>query len=125
MRASACVISRATSLMSTIWSRKSGSIAVASLICSTLAPPRSACWIWMMRSWVGRLIASRSAGTSTSPSQWKTAPFLSIERIAFCSASVKFRPSAIASPTDFIVVVSVSSAAGNFSNAKRGTLTTT
>ena len=32
---------------------------------------------------------------------------------------------AIASPTDFIVVVSVASAAGNFSNAKRGTFTTT
>jgi hypothetical protein len=49
----------------------------------------------------------------------------SSERSAFCSASVKLRPMAIASPTDFIVVVSVSSAAGNFSNANRGTLTTT
>jgi hypothetical protein len=41
------------------------------------------------------------------------------------SASVKLRPRAIASPTDFIVVVSSGSAAGNFSNAKRGILTTT
>ena len=32
---------------------------------------------------------------------------------------------AMASPTDFMVVVSVVSAAGNFSNANRGTLTTT
>jgi hypothetical protein len=32
---------------------------------------------------------------------------------------------AIASPTDFMVVVRVRSAAGNFSNAKRGILTTT
>ena len=32
---------------------------------------------------------------------------------------------AIASPTDFIVVVRVESAAGNFSNAKRGTFTAT
>ena len=60
-----------------------------------------------------------------SPSQWKDAPFFSSERSAFCSASVKLRPIAIASPTDFIVVVSVGSAAGNFSKAKRGTLTTT
>ena len=59
------------------------------------------------------------------PSQWKTVPFLSIERIAFCSASVKERPMAMASPTDFIVVVSVGSAPRNFSKAKRGTLTTT
>ncbi len=38
---------------------------------------------------------------------------------------MKLRPIAIASPTDFIVVVSVASAAGNFSKANRGTLTTT
>lgn len=35
--------------------------------------------------------------------------------MAFCSASVKLHPNDIASPPDFIVVVSVSSAAGNFS----------
>jgi hypothetical protein len=35
------------------------------------------------------------------------------------------RPIAIASPTDFMVVVSVASAAGNFSKLKRGTFTTT
>ena len=52
-------------------------------------------------------------------------PFCSRERRAFCRASVKLRPMAMASPTDFMVVVSVASAAGNFSNAKRGTLTTT
>ena len=50
---------------------------------------------------------------------------LSSERSAFCSASVKLRPIAIASPTDFMCVVSVGSAPGNFSNANRGTLTTT
>ncbi len=60
-----------------------------------------------------------------SPSQWKVASRFSRERSAFCSASVKLRPIAMASPTDFIVVVSVGSAAGNFSKAKRGTLTTT
>ncbi len=35
------------------------------------------------------------------------------------------RPIAITSPTDFIVDVSLGSASANFSNAKRGTLTTT
>ena len=49
----------------------------------------------------------------------------SSDRSALLSASGKFRPIAIASPTDFMWVVSVSSAVGNFSNANRGTLTTT
>ena len=58
--------------------------------------------------------------------QWNDEPAsLSSERSAFCSASVKLRPIAIASPTLFMCVVSVGSAAGNFSNANRGTLTTT
>ncbi len=38
---------------------------------------------------------------------------------------MKLRPNDIASPTDFIVVVSVGSAPGNFSKANRGALTTT
>ena len=50
---------------------------------------------------------------------------VSIERIALLSASVKLRPRLIASPTDFIVVVSSGSAPGNFSNANRGIFTTT
>ena len=50
---------------------------------------------------------------------------VSIDRNALPSASLKLRPSAIASPTDFIVVVSTGSAAGNFSNANRGIFTTT
>ena len=49
----------------------------------------------------------------------------SSDRIAFCSASGKLRPIAIASPTDFIVVVSSGSEPGNFSKANRGTFTTT
>jgi hypothetical protein len=40
------------------------------------------------------------------------------------NASLNVRPIAIASPTDFICVVSVRSARGNFSNAQRGTFTT-
>ncbi len=47
------------------------------------------------------------------------------ERIAFAKACLKLRPSAIASPTDFMWVVSVGSAPWNFSKAKRGHLTTT
>ena len=46
-------------------------------------------------------------------------------RKAFCSDSWNVRPIAITSPTDFICVVSRSSACLNFSNAKRGTLVTT
>ena len=46
-------------------------------------------------------------------------------RIPFQSASLKVRPIAITSPTDFICVVRRSSARRNFSNANRGTLVTT
>ncbi len=78
---------------------------------------------------MGRSISLSSVASSSpvgaSPSQWNVTPPLSMERRALPSASVKLRPSAMASPTDFMVVVRVSSAAGNFSNANRGTLTTT
>ena len=50
---------------------------------------------------------------------------VSIERSAFCTDSAKLRPIAIASPTDFIEVVSSGSAPGNFSKVKRGILMTT
>ena len=50
---------------------------------------------------------------------------VSSERSAFCSDSAKVRPIAMASPTDFIEVVSSGSAPGNFSKAKRGILVTT
>jgi hypothetical protein len=50
---------------------------------------------------------------------------VSSPRKAFCSDSWKLRPIAITSPTDFICVVRRASAAGNFSNAKRGILVTT
>ncbi|WDT75954.1 MAG: hypothetical protein MPW16_01680 [Candidatus Manganitrophus sp.] len=50
---------------------------------------------------------------------------ISSDRNAFCSDSLKVRPIAITSPTDFICVVRVGSALGNFSKAKRGILTTT
>ena len=47
------------------------------------------------------------------------------ERIAFANACLNVRPIAITSPTDFMCVESRSSTPGNFSNAKRGHLTTT
>ena len=46
-------------------------------------------------------------------------------RHAFPSASLKVRPIAMTSPTDFIAEVSLGSASENFSNANRGTFTTT
>ena len=62
--------------------------------------------------------SSSSAGSSGAESS-------SRERIAFANDSRKVRPIAIASPTDFMCVVSSPSAPGNFSNANRGTLVTT
>ena len=50
---------------------------------------------------------------------------VSSERRPFRNASLKVRPIAITSPTDFIWVPSVGSAAGNFSNAHFGIFTTT
>ena len=46
-------------------------------------------------------------------------------RSAFCRLSAKVRPMAMTSPTDFIEVVSMGSAPGYFSKAKRGILVTT
>ena len=50
---------------------------------------------------------------------------VSMERRPFCRDSGKLRPMAMASPTDFIDVVSRGSAPGNFSKVKRGILVTT
>ena len=46
------------------------------------------------------------------------------EHRALAKACLNVRPIAITSPTDFMCVVSPASAPGNFSNAKRGHLTT-
>ena len=50
---------------------------------------------------------------------------VSSPRSAFCTLSLKVRPMAITSPTDFIEVVRYGSAPGYFSKAKRGILVTT
>lgn len=85
----------------------------------------------LIRPSVGTLAVSRSASLAPGPTMPGSSPkenwlpAFSSERSAFWSASVKLRPMAMASPTDFMVVVRLASAAGNFSKAKRGTLTTT
>ncbi len=87
-----------------------GSILVASKTCSAVAPRRSACWTSTIRPSVGVAIDSSSSSTvRDSAPQWNDEPRFSSERSAFCSALVKLRPMAIASPTDFMVVVSVGS----------------
>ena len=63
-------------------------------------------------------------GIRMSPSL-RAVPSSSRERSVLPIASQKLRPMPIASPTDFICVVRVPSAPGNFSKAKRGALTTT
>ncbi len=118
----------ATSLMRASWSTNQGSIAVAPKISSGVAPARSASMTFLSRPSCGTRISSSRASLSRSTHLWlqsKTASFFSRLRSAFCNASVKLRPIAIASPTDFMCVVSVGSAAGNFSKANRGTFTTT
>ena len=105
-----------------------GSMPVASKTSSGVAPARSASITLRSRPSRGTRISSSRPGLSSSTYsrlQSKGAVLLSSDRSAFCSASVKFRPIAIASPTDFMWVVSVGSAPGNFSKAKRGTFTTT
>ena len=59
------------------------------------------------------------------PPQPRSSSLFSMPRQALPIASVKVRPIAIVSPTDFIVEDSTGEASGNFSNANRGILTTT
>jgi hypothetical protein len=121
----------ATSSSSASWSRNHGSIEVASCSSATLAPARSAATTVPSRPSRGVPACASSAARSGSPASSPGGPqtsapsAFSSDRSAFCSASVKQRPIAMASPTDFMWVVRVWSAAGNFSNANRGTLTTT
>jgi hypothetical protein len=69
----------------------------------------------------------RSGGSSPPhlPPPPKPRAPTSRERRAFCIDSLKVRPIAIASPTDFMAEVSVASASGNFSKVKRGIFVTT
>ncbi len=69
-------------------------------------------------SWAGR-----SVWLNFLPAPKPVAP-TSRERIPFWKASLKVRPMAMVSPTDFMAVVNRSSASGNFSKVQRGILTT-
>ena len=99
---------------------------MAAAISSTVIPARNARRMWKMRSQVGTESLSMSSASETGPrpSSRPSRP-ISSDRIALPSASAKVRPIAIASPTDFIWIVSRGSARGNFSKAQRGILTTT
>ena len=92
-----------------------------------LAPAHIAFCTCCKRYSVGILIACNKEESSDSPilGQVKIASLRSRDLKAFISASENERPIAIASPTLFIVVVRRGSASANFSNAKRGTFTTT
>ena len=118
----------AISLIRQSWSTNHGSIPVASCTSSGVAPARIASITTRRRPSCGVLASASRPALSSSTCRWlqsNGACLLSSERSAFCSASVKLRPIAIASPTDFMCVVSVGSAPGNFSKANRGTFTTT
>jgi hypothetical protein len=124
----AATIAARSSTSAATWPTNQGSIPEAAATSATVAPSRSARSTVYSRPSCGRpsLASSESrVAPGGSASVQNPAAFVSTERIALPSASVKLRPSAIASPTDFIVVVSSGSAPGNFSNANRGIFTTT
>ena len=108
--------------------RNHGSIAERRYSSSTDAPRRNASAIAQSRSGRGVSIARQSAASLVrrrASGGSKPDEPISSERSAFCRLSLKVRPIAIASPTDFICVVSASSAPGNFSKVKRGIFVTT
>jgi hypothetical protein len=102
------------------------------LISSMSKPAFSASRTAKMRSALGtaraRAISSRPGGCPCAHRSWRSQPSparpVSSERSAFCSASGKVRPIAMASPTDFMDTVSCGSAPGNFSKVNRGIFTT-
>ena len=111
-------------IKSSIFAKNQGSMPVCLYNSSTLKPKRIASATNSKRSAPGSeislLISSKSVERSSKPDKPVSKP-----RKAFCILSWKVLPIAITSPTDFICVVKRSSAAGNFSNAKRGILVTT
>ena len=115
--------------MAWICSRNQGSYLQAACTSATLSPWRKAWAITSSRSGVGLLSAARTVSGSGLPSPISTSlkPVrpVSIERSAFCTNSAKVLPIDMASPTDFMEVVSSGSVPGNFSNVKRGILVTT
>ena len=70
-------------------------------------------------------VSSGSSSPPNLPPPPKPRAPVSSERRHFWNDSLKVRPIAIASPTDFIAEVSVVLAPGNFSKVKRGIFVTT
>ena len=95
---------------------------------SSESPWRIACATVLSRSGVALESAATTAERSGAPgiatSSNPVRP-VSIDASAFCTDSWNVRPTAMASPTLFMAVVSSALAPGNFSKAKRGILVTT
>ena len=92
---------------------------------ATPRPRRNASPTYQSRSAFGTRSRSRTSASLAAGRGSKPKLPISSERSAFWSDSLKVRPIAITSPTDFICGPSVSLAWGNFSKVKRGTLVTT
>ena len=102
----------------------------AAWISASVRPACMACRRWKTRSGLGRASEARRpsrsrVGWSNLPPQPKPQAPTSRERSAFWKDSLKVRPMAMASPTDFMAEVRVLSAPTNFSKAKRGIFVTT
>ena len=128
-------ISRSARISSSISRRNQGSIAESWAISLVGIPARYASPTQNRRRGVGVFTSDRMRSSScglyaisgsTSRPSGLCRPVVPFSRLrsAFCSAWLKVRPMDITSPTDFIEVVSVWSAWGNFSKLKRGTFTT-
>ena len=105
-------------------SRNHGSTHVSSRISLTGIPFLIAYTIYQILSALGILSLAFVFGCAYV-NFFKTVTVNSRLLIAFCKDSFKVHPMEITSPTDFIYVVSVESAVGNFSNANLGTFVTT
>jgi hypothetical protein len=93
---------------------KKGSMEVRSKISGMSIPARRA-----------SKMANTRYGLGSSRPAWTSWASTSSEAMAFNRLSVNVLPIAMTSPTECILVVSLGTAPGNFSNAKRGTLVTT
>ena len=118
------------STMALICSRNHGSYLETCCTSAMVKPWRKACAMTSSRSGVGRASAPRMAaasGVSVSPMRTSLKPVrpVSMERSAFWTDSWKVRPMDMASPTDFMEVVSSGSVPANFSKVKRGIFVTT
>ena len=97
---------------------------VSSWMVAVVNPARYASPTAKRRSGVGTLSSRRSSSADAGRPRVSAQRSSSSERIDFWRASLNVRPMAMTSPTDFICVVKVGSASGNFSNAQRGNFTT-